>query len=159
MSLSEKALKGKSCRRHGEGLPSRKGKGATICQGTEASGWPQESLEAAGGMQTGLGPGKGPSVCPRLLPLHHDSRDKGTTLSHLTLPSPAGSARWQGHQGVSIHYPLPAPKSSGAECWGGGCSTLCCHSNHPNPQPQSIQKDSSRPPPLGETWVCLGIFP
>lgn len=109
-------------------------------------------------MQTGTGPGKGPSVCPCLLPQHREPRNKGAILSYLMLPSPTGSARWQGHQGVSIHYPPPTPKSSGAECWGGGCSMLCCHSNQPNPQPQSTQKELS-PPSLGETWVCLGIFP
>lgn len=95
---------------------------------------PRRLRRPAGVVQTGTGPGKGPSVCPCLLPQHGEPRNKGTILSYLMLPSPAGSARWQGHQGVSIHYLPPTSKSSGAECWGGGCYRLCCHGYHPDPK-------------------------
>lgn len=130
-----------------QGYLAGKARGGTICQGIEASGWPQESPEASRSHANWNRAWERPFCVPMpcLLPQHREPRNKGAILSYLMLPSPTGSARWQGHQGVSIHYPPPTPKSSGAECWGGGCSMLCCHSNQPNPQLQSTQKRALTP--------------
>lgn len=74
--------------------------------------------------------------------------------------SPAGSARWWGHQGVSTHYAPPhLSRSSGAGCCGGGCSMPCCHGNHPNPHLPKHKERQLSPPPPGRIWVWLGIFP
>lgn len=106
-------------------------------------------------MQTGTGPGKGPSVCPCLLPQHREPRNKGTILSYLMLPSPAGSARWQGHQGVSIHY-LPQPLSPlGLNVGEVGVIGYVAMVTTPTPK----RTKRALTPPLGETWDCLGLFP
>lgn len=86
-------------------------------------------------------------------------KQRGHSLSDVMPPSPAGSARWWGHQGVSIYYPPPTLRSSGAGCWGGGCSMLRCHGNRPNPHLPKHKERQLSPPPPGRTWVWLGIFP
>lgn len=106
---------------------------------------PRSLWRPAGGMQTGLGPGKGPSVCPRLLPLHHESRDKGTTLSHLTLSSPAGSARWQGHQGCQsiIHSQPLSPL--GLNVGEVGVLRYVAIATTPTPNPKAHKKIALTP--------------
>lgn len=52
--------------------------------------------------------------------------------------------------GVNLLSP-PTLRSSGARCWGGGCSMLCCHGNHPNPHlPKHKERQLSPPPPSQE---------
>lgn len=156
-----------SGRRTGEGIPSsswqamrEKARGHHL-PGHRGQWMTTRSLQRpAGVMQTGTGPGKGPSVCPCLLPQHREPRNKGTILSDLMPPSPAGSARWRGHQGVSIHYPPPqllSPLGLDVGEVGVPCFVAMATPNSPSP-PKHKERQISPPPP-GRTWVWLGIFP
>lgn len=74
-------------------------------------------------------------------------------------PSPAGSARWWGHQGVSTHYPPELSRSSGAGCWEGGCSMLCCRGNHPNPHLPKHKERQLAPPTPRKNLGLVGNLP
>lgn len=48
--------------------------------------------------------------------------------------------------GVTLLSP-PTPGSSGAGCWGGGCSRPRCHGNHPNPHFPKHKETALTPAP------------
>lgn len=61
--------------------------------------------------------------------------------------------------GVNLLSP-PTLRSSGARCWGGGCSMLCCHGNHPNPHlPKHKERQLSPPPPPRKNLGLVGNLP
>lgn len=61
--------------------------------------------------------------------------------------------------GVSLLSPPQCLGPLGLDVGEGGCSSLCCHGNHPNPHLAEHKERQLSPPLPGRTWVWLGIFP
>lgn len=87
--LSVGGLQGGLRKKHREGMPRRSWQahgreGGSHLPGRRGQRMATRSLQRPARVtQPGPGPGKGPSVCPGLLPQHREPRNKGAILSRM----------------------------------------------------------------------------
>lgn len=77
-------------------------------------------------------------------------KQRGHSLSDVMPPSPAGSARWWGHQGVSIYYPPQLLGPLGLDVGEVGVPCYVAMATAPTPTFLSTKRDSFHPHPQEE---------